>query len=147
MDCDICINNLLAIRNTLLLRVYASCDPRVRQLVYIVKHWAKQRKINSPSEYTLSSYGYILLLINYLQRIRLLPVLQRLPPQWPHDTDNSVLPTRYIVGRDGESHDTYFYADPEGTFKGWAFVGISCWCLYTGLVFMSSSIPECFAFY
>lgn len=53
--------------NTKLLRTYGSIDPRVRNLVFLIKHWAKNRHLNSPSDGTLSSYGFILLLIHFLQ--------------------------------------------------------------------------------
>lgn len=36
---DITVNNRLAVVNTKLLRDYASLDPRLRQLVLLVKHW------------------------------------------------------------------------------------------------------------
>eukprot|EP00656_Telonema_subtile_P013721 TRINITY_DN16973_c0_g1_i1.p1 TRINITY_DN16973_c0_g1~~TRINITY_DN16973_c0_g1_i1.p1 ORF type:complete len:485 (-),score=109.08 TRINITY_DN16973_c0_g1_i1:661-2115(-) len=38
---DICINNLLAVHNTELLRQYSEFDPRVRPVVLMVKSWAK----------------------------------------------------------------------------------------------------------
>jgi hypothetical protein len=67
LDCDISFNNPLAIRNTLLLASYSAIDNRVRELAFIIKYWAKQRCINNPQEGTLSSYGYILCLIHFLQ--------------------------------------------------------------------------------
>ncbi|ETV93101.1 hypothetical protein, variant 2 [Aphanomyces invadans] len=84
IECDVCVENALALRNTRLLRTYALIDPRVRQLAYLLKHWVKQRGINNAADGTLSSYGYILLLLHYLQRTEppVLPVLQTLPPTW-----------------------------------------------------------------
>ncbi|EQC26676.1 hypothetical protein SDRG_15514 [Saprolegnia diclina VS20] len=84
IDCDICVENALALRNTRLLRTYALADPRVRILAYFVKYWVKTREMNNAAQGTLSSYGYLLLLIHYLQRTSppVLPVLQTLPPQW-----------------------------------------------------------------
>ncbi len=67
LKCDIALGNALSIHNTQLLNTYSRIDPRVRELVYIIKHWAKCRDINSPSHHTLSSYGYVLLLIHFLQ--------------------------------------------------------------------------------
>ena len=67
LDGDITFHNPLALRNTQLLRAYSEIDPRVRALAYLVKRWAKARDINSPGEGTLSSYGYILCLIHFLQ--------------------------------------------------------------------------------
>ncbi|CAK4096522.1 hypothetical protein Ae201684P_015972 [Aphanomyces euteiches] len=84
ISCDVCVENTLALRNTRLLRTYALTDPRVRILAYVLKNWVKQRKINNAADGTLSSYGYILMLLHYLQRTEppVLPVLQTLPPTW-----------------------------------------------------------------
>jgi terminal uridylyltransferase len=78
------MNNPLALCNTRLLKTYSELDKRVRQLVYIIKNWAKARHINCPGEGTLSSYGYIMCLIHFLQTrpIPVVPNLQRLPPEW-----------------------------------------------------------------
>jgi DNA polymerase sigma len=80
---DITINNHLAVINTKLLRDYASIDPRLRQLVLLVKAWAKARNVNSAYVGTLSSYAYTLLVIDHLQRrpgAPVLPVLQEMEP-------------------------------------------------------------------
>ncbi|OQS03776.1 hypothetical protein THRCLA_21068 [Thraustotheca clavata] len=84
IDCDVCVENALALRNTRLLRTYALADPRVRILAYFIKAWVKSREMNNAAQGTLSSYGYLLMLIHYLQRTNppVLPVLQTLPPQW-----------------------------------------------------------------
>eukprot|EP00891_Asterochloris_glomerata_P002806 jgi/Astpho2/2806/Aster-x0132 len=42
---DVTVNNILAIENTKLLKHYTALDPRLAQLVYIVKHWAKRRQV------------------------------------------------------------------------------------------------------
>lgn len=78
--CDICVNNVLAVHNTRMLYHYSQIDERFRQMAFIVKHWAKQRKINDPHVGTLSSYAYLLMVIYYLQHTRppVLPVLQDL---------------------------------------------------------------------
>jgi DNA polymerase sigma len=72
------LNNHLALRNTSLISAYVGLDPRVRQLLFLIKHWAKCRSINETYTGTLSSYAYVLLAINFLQRIRppVLPCLQ-----------------------------------------------------------------------
>ena len=77
-DMDIGVNNLLAIENSQLIRAYMTADVRARQLVFIVKHWAKQRKINDPFRGTLSSYAYVLMTIHFLQQLTppVLPCLQ-----------------------------------------------------------------------
>jgi hypothetical protein len=53
-SCDICYENRLAIHNTRLLKTYSMIDPRVRPLIFLVKYWARQRKINESSLGTLS---------------------------------------------------------------------------------------------
>ena len=69
VQCDINFSAHLALQNTLLLRCYSHTDPRVRPLILFVKHWAKTRKINSPYRGTLSSYGYVLMMLHYLVNI------------------------------------------------------------------------------
>ena len=85
VQCDINFSAHLALQNTLLLRCYSHCDPRVRPLILFVKHWAKVRRINSPYRGTLSSYGYALMMLHYLVNIAqpfVCPNLQQLarPP-------------------------------------------------------------------
>lgn len=121
IECDLCVENRLAQRNTSLLRVYASADPRVRMLAYVLKRFVKQRRMNCAAEGTLSSYGYLLLLIHFLQRQTppVLPVLQALPLTWPENSHNS-LPNVFCRGPSDEQNasavnpqgiETYFY-DP-----------------------------------
>lgn len=76
--CDICVNNILAVHNTRMLHHYSQIDERFSQMAFIIKHWAKQRKINDPYLGTLSSYAYLLMIIYYLQNLKhpVLPVLQ-----------------------------------------------------------------------
>ncbi|KZV72411.1 PAP/OAS1 substrate-binding domain-containing protein [Peniophora sp. CONT] len=85
--CDIGFENRLALENTRLLYCYAMIDPtRVRTMVLFLKVWAKRRKINSPYKGTLSSYGYVLLVIYFLVHVKnppVLPNLQQMPPLRP----------------------------------------------------------------
>eukprot|EP00818_Percolomonas_sp_WS_P004726 CAMPEP_0117456698 /NCGR_PEP_ID=MMETSP0759-20121206/12011_1 /TAXON_ID=63605 /ORGANISM="Percolomonas cosmopolitus, Strain WS" /LENGTH=1806 /DNA_ID=CAMNT_0005250045 /DNA_START=283 /DNA_END=5703 /DNA_ORIENTATION=- len=78
VEMDICMGTLLGVANTKLLRKYAKIHPKVRELIYIVKHWAKTRKINDAASGSLSSYSYVLLTIAYLQELGVLPSLQAL---------------------------------------------------------------------
>ena len=98
LEVDVGLNNVLAQRNTALLRAYASLDAvNVRCLGYMVKSWAKARDLNDPVTGTLSSYAWLLCLLSFLQRrpakpgaVRsiaaaadgrmMLPCLQTLPP-------------------------------------------------------------------
>lgn len=69
VQCDVNFSAHLALQNTLLLRCYSHTDPRVRPLVLFIKHWAKVRQINTPYRGTLSSYGYVLMMLHYLVNI------------------------------------------------------------------------------
>lgn len=69
IQCDINFDAHLALQNTLLLRCYSHTDPRVRPMVLFIKQWAKARCINSGYRGTLSSYGYVLMVLHYLVNI------------------------------------------------------------------------------
>ncbi|KAH6668660.1 hypothetical protein F5X68DRAFT_176451 [Plectosphaerella plurivora] len=92
VQCDINFSAHLALQNTTLLRCYARTDPRVRPLVLFIKHWAKRRGINNPYRGTLSSYGYVLMMIHYLVNVAqpfVCPNLQTLGPQLPAPIDET----------------------------------------------------------
>lgn len=82
IQCDINFSNEVALHNTLLLRCYNHCDPRVRPLVLAVKTWTKRRQINSPYHGTLSSYGYVLMVLHFLINVATPPVLPNLQLAW-----------------------------------------------------------------
>lgn len=69
IQCDINFSAHLGLHNTLLLRCYSQSDARVRPMILFVKHWAKTRGINTPYRGTLSSYGYVLMVLHYLVNI------------------------------------------------------------------------------
>lgn len=104
VECDLSMHNPLAVLNTSLLRSYAEINPVSRVMASVIKRWAKARDINDPARHTLSSYGYILMLLHFLtyhkrsgdglvspvgklsrdnQAIPLLPNLQWMNPKWP----------------------------------------------------------------
>lgn len=66
IECDISMQNPLACINTSLLQSYSTITPEVRIIAAIVKRWAKRRNINDPSHHTLSSYGYIIMLLHFM---------------------------------------------------------------------------------
>lgn len=78
VQCDINLSNPLGIHNSHMLRCYAQCDPRVRQMVLFIKSWASARRINSSYSGTLSSYGYVLMVLHFLINIANPPVLPNL---------------------------------------------------------------------
>ncbi|XP_038979270.1 UTP:RNA uridylyltransferase 1-like [Phoenix dactylifera] len=90
LSCDICINNLLAVVNTKLLKDYSQIDGRLRQLAFIVKHWARSRRVNETYQGTLSSYAYVLMCIHFLQlrKPAILPCLQALEATYAVTVDN-----------------------------------------------------------
>lgn len=91
IQCDINFSNFLALHNTKLLSCYSLCDPRVKVMVLFVKSWAKRRKINSPYHGTLSSYGYVLMVLHYLINVvkpPVLPNLQHVPAAMIDHPDN-----------------------------------------------------------
>jgi len=98
--CDMCLNNDLALLNTRLLADYMSIDDRARKLAVCIKYWAKRRKINETYEGFLSSYAYVIMLINFLQRRKppILPCLQQ------HRRPNQTDPIHHIDG-----FDCYYY--------------------------------------
>ncbi|KAJ7058231.1 hypothetical protein C8F01DRAFT_990961 [Mycena amicta] len=105
--CDIGFENRLALENTRLLMCYAMIDPtRVRTLVLFLKVWSKRRKINSPYKGTLSSYGYVLLVIYFLVHVKnppVLPNLQQMPPLRPISKEDT-----HVAG-----YNTWFFDDIE----------------------------------
>jgi DNA polymerase sigma len=66
IECDLSMHNPLAVLNTTFLRAYADINPVTRVLAFIIKRWTKARDINNPARHTLSSYGYIIMLLHYL---------------------------------------------------------------------------------
>jgi terminal uridylyltransferase len=88
IQCDINFSANLALHNTLLLRCYSHSDPRVKQLILFVKHWAKLRGVNTPYRGSLSSYGYVLMVLHYLVNVAQpfvcpnLQLLHRDPPPY-----------------------------------------------------------------
>ncbi|KAJ7619372.1 hypothetical protein FB45DRAFT_1033238 [Roridomyces roridus] len=105
--CDIGFENRLALENTRLLMCYAMIDPtRVRTMVLFLKVWSKRRKINSPYKGTLSSYGYVLLVIYFLVHVKnppVLPNLQQMPPLRPITKEDT-----HVAG-----YNTWFFDDVE----------------------------------
>jgi DNA polymerase sigma len=67
----------------------------------------------------LSSYAWLLLVINYLQRVGFLPVLQQLAPDGSKAETVEALPTVPETGSDGRVFETYFFADADSPlFQG-----------------------------
>jgi len=80
MEVDFCINNVLGVRNSLLLWTYCEVDLRVGKLGRLVKNWAKRHELVGTADGCLNSYAYMLLVIHFLQTCNppVLPNLQAL---------------------------------------------------------------------
>ncbi|TPX35497.1 hypothetical protein SmJEL517_g02175 [Synchytrium microbalum] len=81
VNCDVNINNTLALRNTEFIKAYVELDDRVRPLLLVLKHWTKQRDLNDAVKGgTLSSYCWVQMFLNFLQTRNppILPSLQKL---------------------------------------------------------------------
>ncbi|KAI9826126.1 MAG: hypothetical protein M1832_000575 [Thelocarpon impressellum] len=110
IQCDVNFSNYLALHNTLLLRCYAHCDPRVRQLVLFVKAWTKRRKINSPYHGSLSSYGYVLMVLHYLVNIAEPAVLPNLQLSWMPPSEQTEQPPKEAMF---DGYDVRFWRDED----------------------------------
>ena len=76
IGCDLSMNfDNVSLLNTALLAFYANCDRRVVPLAHFVKQLAKLHDVNDAQFGTLHSYNWNLLVIFYLQRQNVLPVL------------------------------------------------------------------------
>jgi DNA polymerase sigma len=119
MECDLSFVNSLAVLNTSLLSAYAMIHPVTRILAAVIKRWAKARDINNPSKHSLSSYGYIIMLLHFLTYHRrtgnglisslddksksnfsvgfgpLLPNLQWMDPKWLQSSNGQIPYTEF----------------------------------------------------
>ncbi|EGC34739.1 hypothetical protein DICPUDRAFT_92151 [Dictyostelium purpureum] len=94
INIDLCLNNLLAIENSKLIKSYSSIDPRFQVLYMLIKAWAKAKEINDAADESLSSYSYANLVIFYLQTCTppVLPCLHKNTESLPKRTvENSVV--------------------------------------------------------
>ncbi|GKZ01378.1 hypothetical protein MPSEU_001088700 [Mayamaea pseudoterrestris] len=73
---DVCLLNDIAVANSMLVKEYSLIDVRVRQLMVLIKQWAKDNGVCSAKDNTLSSYAWVNLVVFYLQSLGLVPNLQ-----------------------------------------------------------------------
>lgn len=109
IQCDVNFTNFVAMYNSRLLWTYQSLDSRVGAVGTFVKIWAKARDINTPYRGTLSSYGYILMVLHYLMNVASPPVIPNL--QYLAKTEDSWYPDRKIPLVDG--FDIRFLREPK----------------------------------
>lgn len=119
INVDIGYNNLLAVHNTQLLYTYSLIDERVKELVMLVKLWARRRFINDTYSGTLSSYAYVVMVIHFLQSAchpPVLPVLQTLG-------FSEGQPRKTIIIDDGQTFDVDFFRDIQHLDQVWPYAG------------------------
>jgi DNA polymerase sigma len=58
----------MGLLNSWLLRDYVICDSRFRDLMLLVKMFVKTKSINKANDGCISSYGYTLLVVHFLQQ-------------------------------------------------------------------------------
>ncbi|KAL8725880.1 MAG: hypothetical protein Q9166_007077 [cf. Caloplaca sp. 2 TL-2023] len=114
VQCDINFSNRLAIHNSHMLRCYSASDPRVRPMVLFIKAWAKRRNINSPYHGTLSSYGYVLMVLHYLVNVTKPPICLNLQTVEMAQRDTSAENSQVIDG-----YNVRFWRD-EKEIQKWA---------------------------
>jgi len=73
IDIDISINKLLEIQNSQLISSYAKLDRRFANLAVVLKMWNKSLFSNKITR--LNSYSLNLMLIAFMQHLKLLPSL------------------------------------------------------------------------
>ncbi|KAF9898806.1 hypothetical protein BX616_003592 [Lobosporangium transversale] len=81
VNCDISINAMLGVENSKLIKTYVKIDHRVRVVWFTLKKIAEKCGILSAKHGFLSSYALTLMLITFLQSIKIpvLPSLQQQP--------------------------------------------------------------------
>ena len=52
-------------------------DKRIRELIIAIKNWSRNRDLNDASRNRLNSFGFVLLVIHYLQHVKILPMLKK----------------------------------------------------------------------
>ena len=111
LKCDICMCNRLALLNSRMIKCYVDFDPRVKELCFLVKYWAKRRSINEPYKGTPSSYAWVLCVIHFLQLRQppVVPCLQTLRGgAWNDAPDEMVVTTK-----DMKQFDCSYCADVD----------------------------------
>ena len=99
IDVDISPENALAVINTKLLKCY-SFSPLTVPMVRALKKIVKSFDINNPAKGSLSSYGYVLMVLDYLQKAHVLPDLLKLA----YGTNDSIISASKEINRTSLPH-------------------------------------------
>lgn len=114
------------------LRSYLIVDPRVKDLVLVIKTWSKRRRINEAFQGTLNSFSLILMVIHVLQNVEppvlpnifrpTLPLRNATSPTSSSSHKHIYLgarkPLAAIDGVDGRRKIVSFHRDEEA-LRGW----------------------------
>lgn len=79
LSVDLSVNNLLAVRNTELIKAYMKFDERVPMLMFTIRKWAKCFGLSGRNKKQITQYSLTVLVIYFLQRMEppVLPCLQK----------------------------------------------------------------------
>lgn len=91
----------LGLQNTALLKCYMELDPRVSQLVYTVRTWAKAIGVSGGGSGQLTNYALTIMVLNFLQATDppVLPCLQDVSG-WPMKETKIIVEKELIDGWD-----------------------------------------------
>uniref|UniRef100_A0A1B6CKY0 PAP-associated domain-containing protein n=1 Tax=Clastoptera arizonana TaxID=38151 RepID=A0A1B6CKY0_9HEMI len=79
IDCDLSISSMTAIYMSELLYTFGNIDWRIRPLMFTIKKWAAEVKLTNPNPGRyITNFSISLLVIFYLQQIKILPSLDEL---------------------------------------------------------------------
>jgi len=76
LQCDVNFGHSLGVKNSELLKAYTDLDPRIQPLILLVKYWAKAKGINDPSNGSISSYAWSIMVLSFMMDIGELVSLQ-----------------------------------------------------------------------
>ena len=74
VNCDIALNNFLAVENTNLIKLLLELEPMLKSLVYVIRYWSKQKGLNGSTKF--NSYTLIWMIVFYLQKLNYLPSIE-----------------------------------------------------------------------
>lgn len=74
INCDITLNNYLAVENTRLIKLLLNLESHLKNLIFVIRYWSKQKALNGLFKF--NSYTIIWMIIFYLQQIKCLPTVE-----------------------------------------------------------------------
>ena len=88
LEADISVCRDESVLKTKLIKKYVSIDWRVRPLVLAIKNWVKKQQLNDTHRGDVNSFGYTLMIIQYLQMQQPNPILPCLKVDFVNDAQN-----------------------------------------------------------